>query len=83
MRSHVKFGTDRFGCFDVYWIQTNRHPDKGSKYIDARKIIMKSANFFVFVLYKEKMLTDFARIKFLEPDTEFNEFKQPTAGSFL
>ena len=26
--SHKKFGPDRFSPFDVYWIQTNRHPDK-------------------------------------------------------
>ena len=26
--SHKKFGPDRFSRFDVYWIQTNRHPDK-------------------------------------------------------
>ena len=26
--SHKKFGPDRFSRFDVYWIQTNRHPNK-------------------------------------------------------
>jgi len=26
--SHTKFGPDRFSRFDVYWIQTDRHPDK-------------------------------------------------------
>ena len=26
--SHKKFGPDRFSHFDVYWIQTNRHPDR-------------------------------------------------------
>ena len=25
--SHKKFGPDRFSRFDVYWIQTNKHPD--------------------------------------------------------
>ena len=25
---HKKFGPDRFSRFDVYWIQTNRHPDR-------------------------------------------------------
>ena len=26
--SHKKFGPDRFGRFDVYWIQTNRQTNK-------------------------------------------------------
>ena len=26
VRSHTKFGPDRFSRFDVYWIQTNKHP---------------------------------------------------------
>ena len=26
--SHKKFGPDRFIRFDVYWIQTNRHPNR-------------------------------------------------------
>ena len=26
--SHKKFGPDRFSCFDVYWIQTNKQTDK-------------------------------------------------------
>ena len=25
---HTKFGPDRFSRFDVYWIQTDRHPDR-------------------------------------------------------
>ena len=28
VRSQTKFGPDRFSRFDVYWIQTNKHPDK-------------------------------------------------------
>jgi len=28
VRSHKKFGPDRFSRFDVYWIQTNRQTDK-------------------------------------------------------
>ena len=28
--SHKKFGPDRFSRFDVYWIQTDRHPDRQS-----------------------------------------------------
>ena len=31
--SHTKFGPDRFSCFDVYWKQTNRHPDGQANYI--------------------------------------------------
>ena len=96
VRSHTKFGLDRFSRFDVYWIQTNRHPHKqtppgqakyiykyfawvsvclfcveprvtpGKVYYDPnfknlflsffckilqlRKNILKSANFFVYVL---------------------------------
>jgi len=26
--SHKKFGPDRFSRFDVYWIQTDRHPNR-------------------------------------------------------
>ena len=37
VRSHPKFGPDRFSHFDVYWIQTNRHPDKLNLYIDERR----------------------------------------------
>ena len=37
--SDKKFGPDRFSRFDVYWIQTNKHPnkqtDKPNLYIDA------------------------------------------------
>ena len=29
-----KFGPDRFSCFDVYWIQTNKQTDKPNLYID-------------------------------------------------
>ena len=39
--SHKKFGPDRFSCFDVYWIQTNRHPNKQTNkpnlYIEEEK----------------------------------------------
>jgi len=34
VRSHTKFGPDRFSRFDVYWIQTNRQTDKLNLYID-------------------------------------------------
>ena len=34
MRSHTKFGTDRFSRFDVFWIQTNRNTDKQGLYLD-------------------------------------------------
>ena len=34
--SHKKFGPDRLGRFDVYWIQTNRQTDKPNLYIDRR-----------------------------------------------
>ena len=37
VRSHIKFGPDRFSRFDVYWIQTNRQAKFisrcGSKYL--------------------------------------------------
>ena len=33
MMSHKKFGPDRFSRFDVYWIQTNKHPDRQAKFI--------------------------------------------------
>ena len=32
--SHKKFGPDRLGRFDVYWIQTNRQTDKPNLYIE-------------------------------------------------
>ena len=34
MRSQTKFGPDRFNRFDVYRIQTNRHPGKLNLYKD-------------------------------------------------
>ena len=41
MRSHKKFGPDRFGRFDVYWIQTNisteKQTDKPNLYIDNKE----------------------------------------------
>ena len=33
--SHTKFGHYRLSCFYVYWIQTDRHPDKQSVYINV------------------------------------------------
>jgi len=30
--SHKKFGPDQFSRFDVYWIQTNRHPNRQAKF---------------------------------------------------
>ena len=33
MRFHTKVVPDRFSCFAVYWIQTDRHPDRQAKYI--------------------------------------------------
>ena len=35
VRSHTKFGPDRFSRFDFYWIQkqTNKHTDKQSLYV--------------------------------------------------
>ena len=35
--SHTKFGPDRFSRFDVYWIQTYRHP---SQNIDERRSLL-------------------------------------------
>ena len=35
MRSRTK-GPNRFSRFDVYWIQTNRHPDKLNLSMDER-----------------------------------------------
>ena len=38
VRSHIKFGTNFFSWFDVYWIQTDkqtdRHPGKKITYLD-------------------------------------------------
>jgi len=31
--SHKKIGPDRFSRFDVYWIKTNRHPNRQAKFI--------------------------------------------------
>ena len=53
MRSHKKFGPDRFSRFDVYWIQTNRQTDKQTDkpnlYIDVRStslILNLKTNYF-------------------------------------
>ena len=35
VRSHRKFGPDRFSRFDVYWLKTNKQIDKQSIYIDS------------------------------------------------
>ena len=35
LRFHKKFGPDRFSRFDVFWIQTDRHIDKQSLYIEC------------------------------------------------
>ncbi len=32
-KSHKTFGPDRFSCFDVYWIQTERQTNRQAKYI--------------------------------------------------
>ena len=45
VRSHTKFGPDRFTLFDVYWIQTDRQTDKQSIYID---IILSGAYLGIF-----------------------------------
>ena len=45
--SHKKFGPDRFGRFDVYWIQTdkqtNRQTDRQAKFIYRFEPRLKSA----------------------------------------
>jgi len=46
--SHKKFGYDRFSRFDVYWIQTNRHPDKPNLYIE---IVLYCIVLYCIVLY--------------------------------
>ena len=42
VRSHTKFGPDRFSRFDVYWIQTdkktNKQTDKPNLYIANEEI---------------------------------------------
>ena len=32
-RYHKQFGSDRFSCFDVCWIQTNKHTPRHANYI--------------------------------------------------
>ena len=52
MRSHTKFGPDRFSRFDVYPLQTNKqtpkHPDRQAKY--GREIQPKDDRFKTIVL---------------------------------
>jgi len=53
--SHKKFGPDRFSCFDVYWIQTNRQTsqiyteiimfNKLSVKVEYCKIVMTEGKF--------------------------------------
>ena len=46
LRSHKKFRPDWLSRFDVYWIQTNRHPYRLNLYIDGGA---KRFNHFSFV----------------------------------
>ena len=58
VRSHKKFGPNRFSRFDVYWIQTNRQPNKQTNkpnlYIDGLQLFnWDRGNFWVYPLKKE------------------------------
>ena len=69
--SHKKFGPDRFSHFDVYWIQTNRHPpkhpDKPNFYIDSLKKILKETEVF-------STNANFLSSISLQPDFKINLF---------
>ena len=47
--SHKKFGPDRFSRFDVYWIQTNKHPNKQTD--RQAKIIYRLMTFHKTLLF--------------------------------
>ena len=53
VRSHTKFGPDRFSRFDVYWTQTDGHPNRQVKYIYIKicLICLENAEFAGTYLY--------------------------------
>jgi len=67
VKSHTKFGPDRFKRFDVYWIQTNKqtntHPDKQTDkpnlYIEvvSKRTLSIIIHFTVYILIRNRLLT--------------------------
>ena len=39
MSCNIEFGLNRFCRFDVYWIQTDKHTDKESIYIESTQVM--------------------------------------------
>ena len=50
MRSHKKFGPDRFSRFDVYWIQTNKQTNKQTN--RQAKFIYRQHSSIVLILLR-------------------------------
>ena len=48
--THKKFGSDRFSCFDVYWIQTNRQAKFINRFNLNYFILIDSSNLNLFLL---------------------------------
>jgi len=63
VRSHTKFGQDRFSRFDVYWIQTNRQTDKLNLYIDRyyQFIIQSKKQIYIYIYGKKSKFFPFPK----------------------
>ena len=48
VRYHKKVGPERFSRFNIYWIQTDRHPEKLSVYIDIYLFVCTSPDVCLF-----------------------------------
>ena len=59
--SHKKCGPDRFSRFDVYWIQTNKHPDKPNLHKDYIK-----SNIFINLKSPPFLYLQFRRMDFFK-----------------
>ena len=77
MRSHTKFGPDRFSRSDVYWTQTDkqtpRHPSKSID-IDYESTV----TIFLYPLFLEFDINNLyprTRLKLIKTVAEFKEFE--------
>ena len=68
MRSHTKFGLDRFSRFDVYCIQTDKqnkkHPDKQSMNIDRKRRNLCLSVCFICLIITCVPLARFSSVSF-------------------
>jgi len=63
IRSNKKFGLDRFSCFDVNWMQTNKQTDRQAQHA---YIYMKKA-FATYLpnIVRTSVLMSFQKMRFL------------------